>query len=352
MTVLDFQPYFVFLEQRDPAGATRHALDLIDGGADPVDVLLDVVARAQEQVGRRWAEGAWTVAHEHAATAISESVAVAVGARIPVPAAPLGHVILACAEREWHGLPARLVGYALQAAGWRTTFLGASTSARQFARFLDDVDADAVAISCSVAASLPAARRLIDAAREAGLPVLVGGGAFGSDDTRARALGASGWAGNARDAATVLAGLLDPALPTGPGSRPGRLDPALPAGPETQSGLAGRHAGGDEHAEMVVRFAEFRADARRRWLDALGRPVDDDDAYTLTDDALDHALHALSAALLTDDPRLLREASDWLTALFAARGEPVGAIPSLWRAVHRTVGEPLPQAARHLRALT
>ncbi|MET7418168.1 cobalamin-dependent protein [Dactylosporangium sp. NPDC005555] len=327
---LDFRPYFDHLERRDANGAVRHALDLIDGGADPVGVLLDVVAPAQEQVGLRWAEGSWTVAHEHAATAISESVAAAVGARIPVPAAPLGHVILACAEREWHGLPARLVGHCLQAADWRTTFLGASMPARQFARFLDDVDADAVAISCSVAASLPAARRLIDAAREAGLPVLVGGGAFGPDDTRARTLGASGWARDARGAATVLAELV------------------AASEAATWTTDRARHAGADEHAEMVIRFAEFRAAARHRWLDAPGDPSD---RHGLADDAVDHALHSLSAALLTDDPRLLREASDWLTALFAARGEPVGAVESLWRSLRQTVGEPLPEAARHLKSL-
>ena len=332
MTGLDFKDYFGFLERRDPTGAVQHALALIDGGADPVDVLLDVVAPAQRQVGLRWAEGAWTVAHEHAATATSESVAIAVGARIPAPADPRGHVILACAEREWHGLPARLVGYSLQAAGWRTTFLGASTSPLQFARFLDDVDADAVAISCSVAASLPAARRLIDAAREAGLPVLVGGGAFGPDDTRARALGASGWAGDARTAAAVLTGLVADAATSDLGWTPDRA----------------RHAGADEHAEMVIRFAEFRATARRRWLDAPGDPSDE---AGLAGDAVDHALHSLSAALLTDDPRLLREADDWLTALFAARGQPSTTVPSLWRSLHQTVGEPLPEAARHLKAL-
>ena len=318
------------LERRDAAGAVQYALALVDGGAAPVDVLLDVVAPAQEQVGLRWAEGAWTVAHEHAATATSESVAIAVGARIPAPAVPLGHVILACAEREWHGLPARLVGYSLQAAGWRTTFLGASTSPLQFARFLDDVDADAVAISCSVAASLPAARRLIGAAREVGLPVLVGGGAFGPDDTRARALGASGWARDARTAATVLTGLVAAR------KRP-RLDRWI-APPRRR----GRARGDGDPLRRVP---------RRRPPALARRPRDPSDEAGLAGDAVDHALHSLSAALLTDDPRLLREADDWLTALFAARGEPSTRVPSLWRSLHQTVGEPLPEAARHLKAL-
>ncbi|GAA3281073.1 cobalamin B12-binding domain-containing protein [Dactylosporangium vinaceum] len=312
--------YFQCLAERDGAAALRVCTDLLDAGRSPVDVLLDIVAPAQHEVGQRWASGEWTVAHEHAATAISESVAVALGARIPVPDRTRGHVVMACAEREWHGLPARLVAYALQEAGWQTTFLGASTSPAQFARFLDDVDADAVAISCSVAASLPAARRMIDASREVGLPVLVGGGAFGADDTRAKALGATAWAPDARSAVSALAAITPPPL-----------DPAIV-----------RRAGLDEHAELVLRFAEFRTATRSRW------PCE----TPLAEDALDHALHSLSATLLTNDPRLLHEADDWLSTLFKARNEDPAAVGSLWTALRATVGEPLPEASRHLAALT
>ncbi|WP_433212029.1 cobalamin B12-binding domain-containing protein [Dactylosporangium sp. CS-047395] len=317
--------YFQCLADRDGSAALRLCTDLVDAGRSPVDVLLDVVAPAQEQVGHRWATGEWTVAHEHAATAISESVAVALGTRLPQPDPPRGHVVLACAEREWHGLPARLVGFALQEAGWRTTFLGASTSPAQFARFLDDVDADAVAISCSVAAALPAARRMIDASREVGLPVLVGGGAFGSDDTRAMALGATAWAPDARTAIKALESITPPPAP-----------------------FARRRAGLDEHAELTARFAELRDQTRRRWASVIGPDHSETD---LADDALDHALHSLSAALLTDDSRLVREANDWLTDLYAARGAPATAVAALWSALRTTVGEPLPEAARHLATL-
>ncbi|WP_433081559.1 cobalamin B12-binding domain-containing protein [Dactylosporangium sp. CA-052675] len=316
------QRYFQCLADRDAPAALRLCTELVEAGRSPVDVLLDVVAPAQQEVGRRWAAGEWTVAHEHAATAISESVALALGARIPQPHPARGHVVLACAEREWHGLPARLVGFALQEAGWRTTFLGASTPPNQFARFLDDVDADAVAISCSVAAALPAARRMIDASRETGLPVLVGGGAFGRDDTRAKALGATAWAPDARAAVRALESITPP-----------------PAGPSVH-----RRAGIDEHAELVLRFAEFRDSARRRWAAVIG----EDAATPLADDALDHALHSLSAALLTDDSRLLREADEWLSELYSARGGPSCAVPALWSALRTVVGEPLPEASRHL----
>ncbi|MER7276711.1 hypothetical protein ABT369_19930 [Dactylosporangium sp. NPDC000244] len=89
----------------------------------------------------------------------------------------------------------------------------------------------------------------------------------------------------------------------------------------------------------MLRFAEFRDSARRRWAAVIG----EDASTPLADDALDHAPHSLSAA-----SRLLREADDWLTELYSARGGPSSAIPALWSALRTVVGEPLPEAARHL----
>lgn len=343
-------PYFAALCDGDEAAAVTYALSLVDRGVDPVDVLLDVIAPAQELVGRRWAAGEWSVAREHAATAISEAATAALAARIRRAERSRGHVVVACAEREWHGLPARMVAHALRAAGWHTTYLGASTPPAQLARYLDDVGADAVAISSSVAASLPAARRMIEAVREAGLPVLVGGRAFGPDGTRAAALGADAWAANATDAVAVMERLVSAG---DCGSMPLPCD--------------ARHAGLDEHAELVVRFAEFRGAIRARdWggtlrdrggtLDDLGGTVrsgrpDDPNWPALADDAVEHALHALSGALLADDPSILVEAREWLDGLFRARGYDSRLAEGLWRVVRAEVAPFLARATRHLDAL-
>jgi MerR family transcriptional regulator, light-induced transcriptional regulator len=224
---------------------------------------------------------------------------------------------VACAEREWHSLPARIVAHALRRAGWRTTYLGACTPPGQLVRFLDETGADAVAVSCSVAAALPAARRLIEAVRESGRPVLAGGPAFGADARRALALGATAWAADAAGAVAAAEALTPEAFPCQPL----------------------RHDGFDEHAEVQLRFADFRGQILARWAEPPGE---------LAEDLVDHALHALAASLLADDRAVLTDTDHWLVDLFTARGHDPVLAARLWLAVHDTVGELLPRARADL----
>lgn len=44
---------------------------LLDDGVDPLAVLVDVIAAGQRGVGERWQRGKWSIAKEHAATAVA-----------------------------------------------------------------------------------------------------------------------------------------------------------------------------------------------------------------------------------------------------------------------------------------
>ncbi|MFI5955739.1 B12-binding domain-containing protein [Cryptosporangium sp. NPDC051539] len=317
------------LDAADRRLAVELVSDLLNDGVDPVDLMLELVTPSQQVVGERWQSGEYSVAQEHAATAVSEAAVATVGAWITEPATPLGYAVVACAEREWHALAARIVAESLRHLGWRTTYLGASTPAHQLAGYLHRLDPDVVAVSCSMPAALPAARRIVEAAAEAGIPTLAGGRAFGADASRALALGASGWAASPRQAADVLA----------------RLRPVV----EPVPALA--HAGADEQAELLLRSRELAVQVLRSWLAAMGdigagclAGLDAEAEY-----AVDHALHALAAALLTDDLTILRECREWLTTLLSARGCHREAVPQLWRVLSETAGEQLPVAARLLR---
>ncbi len=46
---------------------------LVQDGVEPIAVMVDLVAAVQRRVGQRWADGTWSVAQEHAATAIATS---------------------------------------------------------------------------------------------------------------------------------------------------------------------------------------------------------------------------------------------------------------------------------------
>jgi methanogenic corrinoid protein MtbC1 len=300
-------------------------------GVPARDVLLDLVCPAQQEVGRLWQGNTWNVAREHAATAISEAVvgAVTVGAAdtgdAPPRTASRGTVVVACVEDEWHVLPARVVAEVLILAGWRVIFLGASTPAAHLAQFVHDTGPDAVALSCSVPSTLPKARRLIEAAREAGVPVMVGGRAFGPDDHRARRLGANAWAATASDAVEVLAQLGAYASPPPP------LRPS------------------DDYAALTLRAAELQDRAVR---ELAGRsPLVA--AYTSeqlarTREDIGHIVAFLAAALYVEDERIMSEFVGWLREVLTTRGVPAAAVDAGLDAVAAAVAElPLASAVLH-----
>lgn len=189
------------------------AVDLVtealDTGWDEENLLLDVVAAVQAEVGVAWAAGRITVAQEHAATAINDRVVAALvharAARRRDGATPRGRVTVACADGEWHAFPARLVAEVLRLRGWHVDYLGAQTPTPHLVAHLHATAPDAVLLSCSLPTRLPAAHAAVTACQAVGVPVLAGGRAFGTDGRLAHALGADGWAPDARGAAALLA---------------------------------------------------------------------------------------------------------------------------------------------------
>lgn len=292
------------LADRNRAGATDIVTGLLADGVDPVTVLTEVVAAAQRDVGLRWQRGEWTVADEHACTAISVAATRAVAefvAELPLRGRS---VLVACAEREWHELPAMIIACSLRSHGWHTTLLGAATSPMRFSQHLADIGPDAVAISCSVLGALPTSRRFIEAASAAGVPVLVGGQAFGRDDVRARALGATAWAGDAHSAVTAM----------------DRLPTVIAALPDLPAAAVA------EQRVLDVQHRSIAESVRERWSLTRAQSLVDTGIGT---DSLNQTLHAVSAALLTGDSRPISETADWVTDILQARNVNASAVTEL-----------------------
>lgn len=319
------------LEAYDVAVSRSHeapALAVIGGllaaGVDPVRVLTDVVGRAQRRVGERWQSGAWSVAQEHAATAIAMASAEAVRRHIESVPPTRGRIVLACPEHEWHAVAAQILAGALQAQGWGVTLLGASTPAARLGRFLHDLGPDAAGVSCSVLRSLPAARGFIEASTQAGIPVIAGGVAFGPDSFRAHALGATGWAPDPVRAVEVLDSL--PSVVS--------AAPPLPAAP-----LAEQSALDLAHDSLVSSVLEAWAGATRG-LDGLGGTERD---------VVDQALQAVEATLLTGDRRTVGDARSWAGDVLRSRGLAEGGLLDLGSALARHLHQ-YPLAVEHLTA--
>jgi MerR family transcriptional regulator, light-induced transcriptional regulator len=283
--------------------------ELLSGGMEPVDILIDVIAAAQRSVGERWQRGEWSVAQEHAATAMGIAATEVVAQRIAQTPVTRGQILVTCAEREWHWLPAAIIDCALRADGWQTTPLGPATSPPRFSQYVQDLGPDAVAVSCSVLGALPTTRRFIEASASAGVPAVVGGAAFGDDGVRAEALGATAWARDAKGAVEAAA-----ALPV--------VVSAVKPLPEAIVG---------EQAAMECDHPRLVDQVQRQW-PVTADPDTEPAVRAVARDAVPHTLHAVSAALLTGDPRTLSETAVWLAAVLASRGvDADGAVADLGR---------------------
>ncbi|RZS82957.1 methanogenic corrinoid protein MtbC1 [Motilibacter rhizosphaerae] len=320
--------YLDLLGRPDRAAAVRLALDLVEQGVPAAEVLTGLVCRGQEQVGRLWQAASWDVAREHAATAVSDAVVSAVGLAAPPRTRTAGRVIVCCVEAEWHALPARIVAEVLELAGWDVTFLGASVPPAHLAQYLHDTGPDAVALSCSLASALPRARRMVEACREAGVPVLVGGRGFGPDDLRARRIGANAWAADAAGAVAVLQGWAPFASPP----------------PPVASAWLDEHARLAEARPAVLEGA-LTALAGAPWTSAYGA-----EQWERTREDLGHLVDFLAATLYVDDERILADYLAWCREVLTARGVPYAALLAGLRAVRDALPVGLDHAAALLTA--
>ncbi|MGW0811362.1 cobalamin B12-binding domain-containing protein [Nonomuraea sp. NPDC002799] len=291
----------------DERAATDAAMAALDAGVPMETLLLDVVAVVQARVGCEWAANRITVAQEHTATAVNERVISAL-ARQDAPEPSRGLITVACIDGEWHAFPARLLAEVLRVRGWHVDYLGAQVSTQHLLAHLHRTNPGAVALSSSLAIRLPAAHTAITACRATGLPVLVGGAAFGPDGRYARLLGADAWAPDARAAGDLLA--------AGPlPRRPGQYEDGPP------------HLAGQEYTELTASAADLVRDIMGAPAERTPEtPAQTEQGLGHTPENIAYIVDYLRAALYVDDPGLFSSFAGWMAGVFAARGIPAAVL--------------------------
>lgn len=282
--------------------AYRICLRLLDDGT-PFDAIVGgVLMPIQVDLGRRWAAGDISIADEHAATAVVEELLIMLAGGLT--AGDGREVVVVCPEGDDHSLPGRIVSMSMGLAGLRTRFLGASLPARDLADFLETQRPFAVALSCSVPSALVGASRSVLAAHGLGVPVVVGGRAFGMDPTRALRIGADAWAADVESAVD--------AIERWPAVGPELAQP-VHAIPETVDMMA------SERTLLVA--------------NALAAVIDAVPAVATVTDGIDRAAVELAAlvdvtgaAILLDDESVIGEQREWAVQLFTSHGLPAETI--------------------------
>lgn len=308
-------------DRRAALEAVRHAHDR---GVGPLEIIDRLVVPAQARAGELWMDGRWTVEQEQAATDINEGLVHWLGSFAPPaePADPL--VVVTCIGSERHALPALVIAEALGFAGFRVHYVGGDPEPADLLRQVLVLKPRAVLLSASLTSSLATQKPLLAEIRAIGIPTIVGGQAFGGDERRACALGATAFASSLEEAVDLLRCL------------PERLTP-VPRPEETPADIEAAWINEFRHeiTPYVVRaLARPSSDAEPAWWGELAEHVD-------------HLLGCLAASLVTGDETIMVEVRDWLERLLARRG----AGPDLVREIWDLVAEPLrghPLARVHL----
>ncbi|WP_436530013.1 cobalamin B12-binding domain-containing protein [Actinoplanes sp. HUAS TT8] len=299
------EEYLFLVGDGDEDGATDFAEALLDEGVPAQRIMVDLIGGAQGRVGELWAANEWSIAREHAATAVNERVLATLAGR--VRSRPTrGRITLACVDGEWHGLPARILAELLRMDGWRVDFLGASVPGPHLITHLHQTGPDAVALSCMIPTRLPRAHAAITACHAAGIPVIAGGRGFGPGSRYAERLGADAWASTAEEAVTRLASDWPP-----------------PPAPEFPTEFLG-----DEEYTHLVRSRPQLIDTAMQRLAAAYPAVHhySEHQREATMEDFGHIADFLAASLYIDEPQVFRDFTAWTASVLTSRSVPVSAL--------------------------
>ncbi len=288
----------------DRQAAVRLTLDLLDRRVSREQIVVDLLAAAQREVGQLWYSNELTTADEHLASGVT---AAALDTLMGETSWPPGgsRTVVACAEGDFHSLAAQMYGELLREHGIGVTVLGASMPADAVAEFLVRSGADSLAISCSVPIFFPGLVRLIDAAHREGIPVIAGGQALGCSPSRAERLGADAWALTAADAAAIL--LAWRSEPPSIGRDPTPVDPTALRLTAQAEVLGGAALDG-----LAARFPPLAAYDERR--------------IARTRENLVFIVRFLAASLLAADQAIFGDFLGWLQNLLVQRDVPPQAL--------------------------
>jgi methanogenic corrinoid protein MtbC1 len=319
------EPYLASALDGDRVGGVRLVLDLLDRHMSSDRSVVDLLVTAQQQVGERWERNEITAVHEHLASGVTTAVLDALAGESSEDV--YGLTLVTCPEGDWHSLAAEMFATSLRGQGLGTQVIGASAPVEAVADFLRRSTCDALAISCTMPAFFPGVVRLVNLAHGSGVPVIVGGRAFGVNSRRALRLGADAWAASAADAATILGRWR--AAPPIPNPEPVVVDPTISQLFHSADRLAA------DAMEVLPRWVSSRKGAN---------PVQ----AARRQEYLSHSVGALAASLLVDDATVFLDYLGWLARLLAFRGVGAPALVSALDALGPGVGQISAPAVRLL----
>ncbi|MFW6173224.1 MAG: cobalamin B12-binding domain-containing protein [Elusimicrobiota bacterium] len=197
-----YKKYKEALLNTNKAKAWESINELMGNGVAIEDIYIHIFARAQYEIGQLWQKNKISIAQEHYATAVTQSLMSNLYAKL-VSFKPGANTLVAVGTSgELHEIGIRMVADFFEMRGWNSVFFGSNTPSESVIHFIERNDVDLLAIGATLPPHLVEMQRLIDLARQTrpDLPIIVGGKAISGNIDLAKKLGADATAFSAKDA--------------------------------------------------------------------------------------------------------------------------------------------------------
>lgn len=177
---LSHKDFFDALMVGDRKGSSKIVKELLQQNASVHHIYENVIKMALYDIGLLWEYGKISVATEHLASAIVESLLNELYSDIISADRINRTAVVSCVENEYHQIGIKMVGDVFEMNGWNALFLGANTPTKELIKFIDTIKPDVLALSLSLYFNLPVLEGMIRDIRSEfpELPVFAGGQAF------------------------------------------------------------------------------------------------------------------------------------------------------------------------------
>lgn len=172
--------YLDSLLKGDKKQCTKIVSDLIESNVPLKEIYLKLFQRSMYRIGQMWEKERCSVAEEHIATKITESLIEFTTSHYINGFSTGKLAVITCIDKEFHELGAQMVAGFFEAYGWKTLYLGSNTPNSCLIDLIKEKNPDVVGISNNFYINIVRLQKLIEQIQLVNpkLQILVGGQAL------------------------------------------------------------------------------------------------------------------------------------------------------------------------------
>lgn len=159
--------------------------NLVENNVNLKEIFIKLFQRSMYRIGQMWEKERCTIAEEHIATKITESLIELTTSKFLNVYNANKLVIITCIDKEFHELGARMVSGFFEISGWETLYLGSNTPPNCLIKLIKERNPDIIGISNNFYINIGRLQKLIEQIQEVmpELQILIGGQALNGGQT-------------------------------------------------------------------------------------------------------------------------------------------------------------------------